>query len=309
MNAFPITTRKLGEKIPESEVLYRAYLLPDKADLLRMGIDEALAQKVIYRVVDGGETSVIVGKPIHYNFAELVSETGMDISPLIKLKLKTYDFHLLHFSCAFLSHTYTPHPFVWGEMKVKFSNGTSSDEPIAYDLCPLNVEDSVKVTKEYGLSPSFEFMEISVSTGQIFRKMVEFSELTPTIIPFGKQTSEAGWFYKKTSTRKDISGTYDGFIILMSPKGAQVKVTVDVKAKINENLWSRLVRNWSGMWKKEDFDDMPADKKMLDIPLNRPIPITYNELKRKRFSEDFAELILNRQELSEIEKSVSLSHV
>lgn len=306
MNAFPIVARKLDKKIPESEALYMAYLVPDKVDLLRLGIDEVLAQKIIYRVIDGGETTVTAGKPIPYNFLELINEFGIDLSPLIKLKLETHDFHLLRLSCAFISHTYTPHPFVWGEMRLKFSNGISSDEPIAYDLCPLNVKDPVKVIKEYGLSPSLEFKGISVSTDQIFRKVVEFPELVPIIVPFGKQTSEAGWIYKKTNTRKDISGTYDGFIILMSPKGAKVKVTVDVKAKINENFWGRVVGNFSKKWTQEDFRNMPHDKKVLDIPLNRAIPITEKERKEKRWKEEFAELLLSRQELSEVNKSISL---
>ena len=49
MNALPILTRSEDEIIPESDVLYKAYLVPAKMDLLQSGLDEVLAEKIIYR--------------------------------------------------------------------------------------------------------------------------------------------------------------------------------------------------------------------------------------------------------------------
>ena len=37
--SLPILTRKESDIIPESEILYKAYLVPAKADLLEMGFD------------------------------------------------------------------------------------------------------------------------------------------------------------------------------------------------------------------------------------------------------------------------------
>jgi len=192
MNALPILTRRENEIIPESDVLYKAYLVPAKADLLRLGIDEVLAEKIIYRVIDGGETSVIATKPIHYDLVELCKEAGVELSPLITSKLETYSFYLLRFCCTFRSHADTPHPIVWGEMKVTFSTPAGSENPIVFDLCPLEVMDTTHIEKVFGLSPSLEFKPITVSAGQMFKKVVEFTELTPIVTAFGKLSKRAG---------------------------------------------------------------------------------------------------------------------
>jgi hypothetical protein len=305
MSNLPIITRKENpdlEWIPKSDVLYNAYLVPEVADLLKLGIDQSVAEKIVYRVIDGGETSVIAGKPISYNFLELCNEANVVVSPLVKPFVDSCDFYLVRLCCSFRSHSGTPHPFVMGRMEVTFSKVTDSEEPIVFDMFPIEVTDPMNVVKEVGISTELKFQNISASIGPNFKKVIEYTEITPIVTSFGKQTSVAGWEYLKSITGQNIRGNREGFIILMSPKGNKVRVTVDVKAHVKENFLADWVFPTSKKWKKEDFSDMKA----VDLPLYRAVPVTEEELQTKRFREDFHNLILGKGALSEAEKSCIL---
>lgn len=292
------------EWILESNILYRVYLLPKKSDLIGLGIDQALAEKIIYRVIDGGETTVIAGKPISYNLLEVYKEVGVDLS-LIKKDINTYDFYLLRNCCSFCSHSGTPHPFISGKMELTFTNTTGSDEPLVFDMCPEEVTDPVKVVRTFGVSTEMKFQNISASVGPSFKKVIEYTDLTPLVTAFGKLTAKAGWYYSKPENGPYIRGNREGFIILRSPKGNRVSVKVDVHAQVREHFLTKIIR-WifptSRKWEEKDFSDM----KEMDLPLYRAVPITKEEFDRKRSTEDFADLIQNRQDLSETEKSVTL---
>jgi hypothetical protein len=301
MKTLPILTRGEKEIIPESEKLYEAYLVPDKDELIKLGYDEALAEKIIYRVIDGGETRAKAAKPICYNLVELCNEAGLALSPMITTKLDTHGFYLLRLCCSFISHDGSPHPYIWGEMRVKFTNASGSGEPQVFELIPSEILDGVTVKKEYGLSPTLKFGPIEASTGNIFKKIVEFTDLVPMVTSFGKLTTEAGWQYTKSSSRQDIRGNREGFMIVMFPKEVQLRVTVNVRAKVKEK-WTKRLTSYSNKWKQEDFSDI----KDLDLPLYKEVPVTPEELREKRFTNEFGDLIQNRQELSEADKSIIL---
>lgn len=301
MATIPILTRKMFKLIPESDILYNAYLLPTMTDLVRLGIDEKIAEKIIYRIIDGGETSVIAAKPQYFNLVELYNSSGLVIPPGIKQKLKTHGFYLLDLCCTFKSHTGSPHPFIWGKMFAKFTNVAGQEQPITFDICPLNVNDTTHIEKEFGLSASGNFIGSTLS-GQ-YKTLVEFEEITPIVRAYGKHTSEAWWEYEISESHSDIMGIHEGFIILMFPIDAQVKVTIEVQAKVKEN-WLQRVRPHSRKWNQEDFTDMED----IELPLYQAVPVTKEELKWKvRFTEDFSKLIYGRQELNETDKSVILS--
>lgn len=299
----PIVARQADQIIPESELLYRAYLVPTRTDLLEMGYDPELAEKIIYRIIDGGETPVHAAKPIVYDLLELCRLARVAPSPMIQAKLNSHDFHLLQCCCTFRSHDDSPHPYVWGQMQLTFSNVDGGREPIVYDLCPSKVTVNMQVTRKFGLSPAFEFKGIGVSMGTIFESVAEFQELHPVVTSFGKLTSVAGWEYQRSKSRADIRGNHSGFIILMSPKEARVKVGVEVTARVEENFANWLVNAISGKWRQEDFKDM----KRVELPLYRAIPVTEEELRTKRWRPEFGELIINRHEIGENEKSTVLS--
>jgi len=105
----------------------------------------------------------------------------------------------------------------------------------------------------------------------------------------------------KSRSRPDIRGNREGFIILMSPKGVQVRVRVDVRARVKEN-WRRRIIPFSRRWEPRDFADMQE----MELPLYRAVPITEQELRTRRWSSEFVDLIQGRQELSEVERSITL---
>ena len=311
----PISKRYVGN-IPDSLVLYRAYLVPNKADLLRDKVDENLAEKIIYRIIDGGETSVIAAKPMPYNLIKLYDDAGLTIPPMIKQKLDKYGFYLIHLICTFRSHEDTPHPFVWGEMKAKFSNLTGPEEPTVFDLCPSSVSDTAHIEKEYGLSASANFIGISLS-GQ-HKSIVKFDRIIPIITSFGKYRSEAIWEYTTSMSQSEIKGDYEGAVILMFPKDDKIKVTLDIKAKVKEQLsakFLKMVKPHSGKWTNEDF----IGKDEMELPLYRAVPITEKELSVpihtintdniRRYTSGFGDSINYRQDLSENDKSLILNHI
>lgn len=297
----PIAARRSGQIIPDSEILYRAYLVPEKSDLLRLGFNEELAEKAIFRVIDGGETPVHAAKPIPYDLIKICRDYDIVLSPLIESKIQTHDFYLLHLSCTFRSHDNSPHPYVWGEMKITLSDPVGSEAPIAYDLCPSTVLDVASIDKEFGLAPSLEFRSLKISLGQILKKAIEFEELSPVVRSFGKLMPVAGWEYWTSRSRADIRGNHDGFMIVRSPKGVSVKVRVDVKAQVEESFMSKLVRAVSGKWKQEDF----AGMREAVLPLNRAVPVTEKELRTRRWRGDFADMIQSRNKLSDDEMSIT----
>jgi hypothetical protein len=188
-------------------------------------------------------------------------------------------------------------------MQLTFYNLDGRQEPIVHDLCPSEVLDKMQVKRKFGLSPSFKFKGIDVSTGTIYENVAEFQELHPVVTSFGKLTSVAGWEYHRSKSRVDIRGNHSGFIILMSPKGARVSVAVDVKARVKENFFSVLAHAVSGKWQQKDFRDM----KQVELPLYRAVPVTEEELDTKRWRPEFADLITSRSEISENEKSMILN--
>ena len=168
----PIRTRKESELIPESDVLYKAYLIPSEMDLLRLGIDEQLAKKIIYRVIDGGETSVIATKPLCWDLVDFCDKNSLELVPLIRSKVDTYRFLLLSFCCSFRSHSGSPHPFVWGEMSATFSSIAGSGDAIAYDLWPSELTDPILHKKEFGL-PN---VKIGISDSLTLHQITDFAD-------------------------------------------------------------------------------------------------------------------------------------
>lgn len=286
--------------MPESDILYNAYLLPTTTDLVRLGFDEKMAEKIIYRIIDGGETSVIAAKPQYFNLVELINSAGLDIPPGIKQKLKTHGFYLLDLCCTFKSHTGSPHPFIWGKMFVKFTNVAGQEQPVTFDICPLNVNDTTQIEKEFGLSALGNFIGSTLS--EQYKTLIKFEEIIPIVRAYGKNTSEAWWEYEISESQSDIRGIHEGFIILMFPIDAQVKVTIEVQAKVKEN-WLQRVRPHSGKWNQEDFAGMED----VELPLYRAVPVTKEELDWKvRFTEAFGKIISGKKELNEADKSIIL---
>jgi hypothetical protein len=308
----PIITKPENYIIPESELLYQAYLVPDKTELLQMGMNESIVDKMVYRVIDGGETPVKAAKPLWFDLIQYYEQNkDKNISPFIQQRLDSHDFYVLSLACTFRSHDDSPHPYIYGEMKFTLSNLTGNEDPIVFDICPSEVNDHATIKKEYGISPSFEFMEVKVSAGQIYRKAVTFTEITPIVTSFGKQLSKAGWEYRLSKSRQDLRGNKEGAIIIMVSKGDKIRVTVDVSANVKENLLAKIFP-FSRMWKDTDFDQMRnklhSNQTSIELPLSKAMPVTEEELTNKRWKKDFSEIMLSRKELTTDDKSFVLPY-
>ena len=301
MSTFPITTLPVDAKIPDADILYRAYLVPDPPQLQSLGLTAGLAEKVTYRILDGGETPVNVGRPIAYDLLPLYEESGVKPSPLISQKLKDFEFRLVKCACAFRSHDGTPHPFVWGQLKITLSSLAGGDAPIAFDVTPDEVTTQAEVSREVGLSPSLEFKDLKLGAGQVYMKAVKFTELRPTLTAFGKQDSVTGWEYAATPSMPDVRGNREGFVLVMSPRGADYRVAVDVQARVRENFLTKVFSR-SRRWDDQDFVDL----KSLDVPLTRAVPMTEREL-QSRFATGFADLALERAGAAKAENTVVIA--
>jgi hypothetical protein len=292
------------EKMEETgELLYTAYLLPDEGELRpEFGFD--LAKKIIYRILDGGETWVSVGRPVFNEMGDLIKESGRMPSPEVQASMKSHRFGYLRLHCGFGGHKIppTPHPMIEGRMTINIScEPNIDDKPLAYSWIPKDTYDEEKVEREFTVSSNFDLIS-SASAEVGFTKKKETVLYKPRITVVGGQTDTMTWHYHTTPSIDRVEGDREALMMVRIPLNAKkLKVSVDTEAKIRESFVSRIgLFNHSKKWIQADFKDKTEE----DFSLKKSIKISYKDLHRKRHSPNFADELLGQPELSEKDKTL-----
>jgi hypothetical protein len=290
-----------GKLEQEGKLLYTAYLLPEEEDLQRR-FNPDISKKIVYRILDGGETWVTAGKPILIPMEDLVNEGNIDPSAEIKAQLRNYRFGYLKLACGFGGHEGTPHPMIQGKMTVTLScEPNNSEEPLGYGWSPKDTMDGLKVAKEYSITPTFDFVPFKMEAG--YKKHIEYTQLEPIITVIGGQTAKMTWHYSPSSImkREQIEGGREARMIVRLPKNSKkLKVSLDVQATVKENFL-QSVFSYSGKHTDGDFEDL----KEQDFILSRDIEITYRNLHEKRFESNFADNLLGKPAMTDSDKMQS----
>lgn len=285
----------------QGKILYAAYILPNE-EKLEVKYGHSLARKIEYRMLDGGETWVEAGVPDYTPLEDLVEEGGIELSPEIRAKSKSYNFGYIKLACGFGGHTGSPHPMKAGRMTVTILVN-SEEHPMIYGWCPKDTSAEQKIEKEYSLSPSLDFVPFKLE-GR-YKKHIEFNHLTPIITAVGGQTSKMTWRYHTAPNMDQIEGGREGRIVIRFPKDAtSLRIKVDVEATVIENFKERVFP-FSKKWSEDDFKDFREE----EFTLTHGIELTYNELHNKRFKDSFAEDLLQRGPMSDADKTYPISNI
>ncbi len=303
MDTFSNPSTNWNELEKKGELLYTAYILPEYS-YLKNRFGEEKADKITYRIIDGGETWVTAGKPIFIPMEKILDEIKIVPTYEIKAQMDTYRFGYIKVACGFGGHTGSPHPMIEGRMTVTIFGDSGINEPIVYGWSPLDITTEQKVVKEYSITPSFNMAPIMGNEINIegeYKKHIEYSQLKPFVTVMGAHTSKITWTYKKTPSMEQIEGGREGRLIVRFDKNSSfLKIKVDVYVKIKENF-RKWITSLSKKWSESDFKDM-AEEEFL---LSRGLQMTYEDLHKKRFRSDFADNIINNP-LMEENKSITL---
>lgn len=281
----------------EGQLLYTAYILPDKSET-RAKYGTTLAEKIAYRILDGGETWIVAGKPVFISLDKFLQAADITPSAEIVAQKDEYIFGYLKLACGFGGHRGSPHPMISGSMTVTLD--CDIGDPMVYEWLPKDTLDEQSVEKEYSISSSLKFLPFNIGAG--YKKHVEFTQLKPRTIAIGGQTGRITWKYHVTPSIKQIEGGRDARVIVRMPRRAKaLRVTVDVQATVKESFLERVFPT-SRKWKQEDFQGLSEE----EFTLSRAIGITYDDLHRKRFQRDFADNLLSKPDLSHEAKTMLL---
>lgn len=177
---------------------------------------------------------VSLGEPDLYNLKDILPNTG--ISPLLKAQFDQAEFYLVRLPCSFRPK-YKDVAIEQATYTVVFQSNDRQRTPLAYDLCPLEVNDQKQASRKFVLSPSLRFMEFEASMGE-FLFGLDYPILQPLIIGSGVGENYASWDYRQTKGHP-LAGSKFMHVLLKVPRSlrfVQAKVSLSAKLSIFGSL-------------------------------------------------------------------------
>lgn len=174
---------------------------------------------------------VSIGQPEVWQLAEVYPPEKMP--PTLRAKLDEGDFYLVRLACSF-----RPGP---NGVKIEFARflahlvrDHSGQQPVAFDLHPLNVTQEVRRNVKVSLSPTLKFMEVEAGVGGL-EFGFEYPELQPVVSAAGAGEADPSWDYEEAKGLR-IQGGKWMHLLLKAPKGmasgrALLDMTADVRVR------------------------------------------------------------------------------
>ena len=172
---------------------------------------------------------VSIGQPEKWNLTELYKPDPIPRS--LQVKLDEANFYLVRLSCSFRPRR--------NEIQISQARFIAEllpdrhhNQPIAFDLHPLAVNQEVKRNFTVTINPSLKFKEIEGSLGSTDFG-IEYPELQPTIVAAGVGERRPSWDYRKAKGI-GIQGSKFMHLLLKVPKNmrkvrAKLKLTADLE--------------------------------------------------------------------------------
>jgi hypothetical protein len=175
------------------------------------------------KTLSGKKNMLMLGEPEVLNLPELMKAKGAKIPGDIKLMLDDYDFYQVRVVCTFKPDKDCK--FVWARLGMKLVDKKEKSEqsklPVAYDIFPKEIFDSVTVRRNYSIGPkiNYAFIEVGATAGG----EQEYIKYEPEIVSYGLLQSNLYWDFSKSKAKDFILGDKELFTILKIPKGMKVE--------------------------------------------------------------------------------------
>ena len=183
---------------------------------------------------------VQVGRPQVFSLLELYELENVGVPAAIQSLSKDYDFFLAELACS-LSPKKNDE-FVNLKFKIDLgwigNDGSmeSLDQPIAYDLYPVQVFEEVKEKRSIGINPSLKFKSIELGSGG-FLAEIAFTRLVPITTDSGLLCPSVVWSFERTKNRK-LLGIRRMYLLIKAPKLDQPVVgRIRVFGEIERDRW------------------------------------------------------------------------
>ena len=162
-----------------------------------------------------------------------LTEQEMDVSLDIKRQFNDYEFYRAHLVCSFDPAKRCSFSDARFEVSLTTQPVDAVEGAIAYDLYPHEVQDSCKVSRKYGLTPTLElsFGSFKVGTGLPHEQTEEYIVYNNQITAFGKRTRKPAWHFERTQSH-EIKGAQELFLLIRKPKSSQVEATLQLKVTL-----------------------------------------------------------------------------
>lgn len=165
-------------------------------------------------------SEIQVGKPQVFPLLELYELEGTKPPADIQMLSKTYRFFLVELACSLSA--LEKDEFVNMKFKVDLEwQGADKatlelEEPIAYDMYPIEVFDEIEMKYSIGVNPSLKFKTVDVGAAS-FLKEIAFRRLVPIITGTGLLCPSITWNFERSKSRK-LAGTKKMYLIIKAAK-------------------------------------------------------------------------------------------
>lgn len=169
---------------------------------------------------------VSIGQPTSWPLADL----WQGELPAMLAATTDREFRLVRLACSF-----RPRPggegIDWARFAVQLLPDKDGNQPIAFDLHPLEQVHQVKRNLTVGLSPSLKFEEVEGSLGSV-ESGIEYAELQPTISGSGIGETTPCWDFEAARGVR-VVGTRCVHLITSAPRGmAAARAALDLTADV-----------------------------------------------------------------------------
>jgi len=183
---------------------------------------------------------VQVGRPQVFSLLELYELEKVAPPADIKSLSKEYNFFLAGLACSLSPNKNDE--FVNLKFKVDLGflgidgSTESNEQPIAYDLYPIEVFEEIKKKRSVGINPALKFKSVEVGTGGLLAE-ISFTKLIPIITAAGLLCPSVAWSFERTKNRK-LLGIRRIYLIIKARKSDQPVVgKISVFGEIERDRW------------------------------------------------------------------------
>lgn len=187
-----------------------------------------------------------VGVQRKINLKKIVSSnSGFKIDPEIQALFDDFDFFKVTLVADFSPKLGLK--FVRGILRIKLC-GKSDCQPVVYSIAPTKIEDPVKTTRKFGVSPNLKLFNIGLKPGIECVSEISCEEMHPQVIGHYTAKHWARWNYKTTRTIKEIVGTQIMELVVKQPVDKASKAQVEVEGELD---WRDLKARFKGFLEGE----------------------------------------------------------
>jgi len=171
---------------------------------------------------------VSIGHPEVWLLAQLYPPEKMP--PMLRAKLEEADFYLARLACSFRPRR-DELEIEWARFLAHLVPDDTGQQPVAFDLHPLQVTQEIRRNVKVSLSPTVKFMELEAAVGGV-EFGFEYPELQPLVTAAGAGEVTGSWDYEEAKGMR-VQGIKWMHLLVKTPKGmTSGKAVLDLAADV-----------------------------------------------------------------------------